>query len=301
MNANVDTTIYQLSEVENLAIFSQIKEERIPEELQSQKNPLFIIIGGQPGAGKSRLGKTIQNSLTSKNKALLIDVDKLREYHPQYKVINKNNDKFSALYTGTDAGKWSELLLRSAASEKYNIVYESTLKNKDTICLMIQSFSKSGYDVSLQVMVVKPEISQVSTYLRYELLKNVQGYGRFVIPKYHDDSVANIPRTLQAIKEQGLVSKIELYTRDKPLFQGDYKKEDIVAIANIEYKRALTPEEKQYIRESWDDVRRLMLKRGCQVDELKRIDKLRQPYQESKQSLQQAQQVTSKSKNNLKI
>jgi UDP-N-acetylglucosamine kinase len=300
MSANIDTTIYQLNEADNLAIFSRIEKKVInSEELKSQKNPFLIIIGGQPGSGKSTCCVNIQKSLTGDNNALFIDMDELREFHPEYQSLNKNNDKFAALYTGPDAGKWSELLLRNAANKKYNIVYESTLKNVETICLIAQSFTKSGYDVSLQAMIVKPEISQVSTYLRYEQIKNAQGYGRYVLPQYHDDSVANIPRTLQAIKEQGLVSKIELYTRDKPLFHGDYKKEDIVAIANAEYKRALTPEETQYIRESWDDVRRLMLKRGCQVDELKNVDKLRQPYQEPKPTPQL--QVASKPKSNLKI
>ncbi|MDR0603938.1 MAG: zeta toxin family protein, partial [Bacteroidales bacterium] len=221
MNTNIDTTIYQLNKVDNLAIFSQIEKKIITlDKFKSQKNPSLIIIGGQPGSGKSTLCSSIQDGLTSDNNALFIDMDELREYHPKYKFINKNNDKYAALYTGPDAGKWSELLLRSAANKKYNIVYESTLKNTETICLMVQSFAKSGYNVSLQMIVVKPEISQVSTYLRYELLKDAQGYGRFVIPKYHDDSVANIPKTLQALKEQGLISKIELFTRDKSLFQG---------------------------------------------------------------------------------
>ncbi|MDR3350125.1 MAG: zeta toxin family protein [Prevotellaceae bacterium] len=301
MDLSADTSTYQLSQVENLTIFSLIEKELLlSKNLKSQTNPLLTIIGGQPGCGKSTRSANIRDSLTLDSKALFIDLDELRKFHPEYKSINKKNDKLAALYTGPDAGKWSELLLHSAVRKKYNIVYESSLRNTEYLCSMIHSLSKKeGYDISLQVIITKPEISQVSTYLRYELIKERFGYGRYIVPDYHDDSVTNMSKALQAIKEQGLVSKMELYTRDKPLFQEDYKKNDIVAIANTEYNRPLTPEERKYIRESWDDVRRLMLKRNCQVDELREIDKLREPYQETKKVT--AEITVNRAKNNLKI
>jgi UDP-N-acetylglucosamine kinase len=269
----IDRAIYQLEKSEHIDIFSRI-EKRLLQGIKSQKNPFFIIVGGQPGCGKSTRCDIIRSQLPESEKVLVVNIDQLRHYHPKYNFLNRQNDKLAALYTGQDAGVWADMLINKAARKRYNMVYESTLKNTEVLLFITKELKeKAGYDVSLQIMIVKPEFSQVSTYLRYEQIKAAQGYGRYVIPKYHDDSFNNIPKALQAIKEQGLVSKIELYTRDKPLFQGDYRKENIVAIANAEYNRPLTPEEKQCVRESWDDVQRLMLKRNCQIDELKEIIK----------------------------
>jgi predicted ABC-type ATPase len=276
----IDTFRYQLSASENVAIFSRIEKEMLLSHIKSQRQPFLIILGGQPGCGKSTHCDSIRANLSKDNAALFIDIDQLRQYHPEYRLLNKKNDKYSALYTGHDAGKWSEMLLYKAAEKKCNMVYESSLKNTTALLSLTKELKeKAEYNVSLQVLVVKPEISQVATYLRYEKKKEVSGYGRYVIPKYHDDSFNNISQALQAIKEQGLVGKIELYTRERLLFQGDYRKEDVAAIVNAEYKRPLTPEETKYIKDSWDEVRQLMFKRGCQRNEINEIDNLSRPYQ----------------------
>jgi UDP-N-acetylglucosamine kinase len=274
---NIDITAYQLTTADLLTVFSTI-EKTVLSHRKQQKTPFITIIGGQPGSGKSSLCEQLRQQY-AKNDVVFIDIDQLRKYHPKNKWLFKQNDKMAALYTGTDAGKWTAMLLQRAAENKCNIAYESTLKNTPSNLFMIEELNKAGYDVSLLLMVVKPEITQVSTYVRYERMKETYGYGRYVIPHYHDDSFNNISQALQAIKEQGLVSKIELYTREQPLFQGDYRKEDVVAIVNAEYKRPLTPEETKYIRDSWDEVRQLMFKRGCPMNEMNDIDNLSRPYQ----------------------
>jgi 2-phosphoglycerate kinase len=94
MNINVDTSIFQLGQAENWAIFSLIEKEiLLSKKLKSQKNPSLIIIGGQPGCGKSTRCADIRGNLTPDNKALFIDMDELREFHPKYQFLNNNSSQ----------------------------------------------------------------------------------------------------------------------------------------------------------------------------------------------------------------
>jgi predicted ABC-type ATPase len=261
-----------LSEIDNLRVYKQKKiYENYAKGLIPQEHPVAIILGGQNASGKSTLGKKFRQEYKVKGGIATIEGDALREYHPKFNRYNFENDKLMAAYTAKDSGRWTARLINDLAQGRYNMIVETTLRSREVVTGMVEKVSKTGYDVQAKVIVVSYDKSLLGSYLRYETVKQERGFGRFV----HDHSLkaayAGMPETLQALGEQGICSRIYLYTREKTLFEGDYRQTDIAALVKQERCRAYTPEEIRFLQTGWENVGRKMLARGAGKEEFAEV------------------------------
>lgn len=261
-----------LSVKENLRIY---KEEdiygRYSYGLIPQKQPVAILLGGQPASGKTTLRKKILQEYETKGGIAIVEGDALRKHHPRFDEYNLENDKLSAAYTAKDSGRWSERLIEDHARNRHNMIIETTLKNRTEVSGMVERLKAAGYDVQVKVFVVSYDKSLLGCYARYERQKLEDGAGRFVPDHILKDAYVGMPETLQALKEQDICSCIQLYTREEVLFEGDYRQTDIVALVQQERCRAYTSEEIRFLRNGWNDVGEKMLARGAGKEEFAEI------------------------------
>ncbi len=73
----------------NERIFDKIKSKYLLD-IRSSVNPQGIILGGQPGSGKSFLQKEIAKEFTED--FIFISTDDLRLYHPAYLELQQNTE-----------------------------------------------------------------------------------------------------------------------------------------------------------------------------------------------------------------
>ena len=153
--------------------------------------PVTYVLGGQPGAGKTGL----QNIMRKKCKGnlVILNGDEFRELHPDFERLQKKYCKDSVDYTGKFSGQMTEALIAKLKEEKYNVLVEGTLRTAEVPLKTCREFKAAGYNVVLGVIAVKPQISYLSTILRYE---------------------KNIPDNLQQIFESKLFDNILIYNRD---------------------------------------------------------------------------------------
>jgi hypothetical protein len=257
-----------LSDIQNFRIY---KDQKIyhhhTKNLFSQERPVAIILGGQNASGKSTAGKRFQKEFAKKGGLADIEGDALRKYHPKFRQYNMENDKMMVAYTARDSGRWTERLIEETARDKYNMLVETTLRNKAVVTGTVEKVSKAGYEVQAKIFVVSFDKSLLGAYDRYETLKSERGAGRFV----HDNALKaaynGMPETIQALKEQGICSCIHLYTREGTLFEGDYRQTDILSIVNSERCREYTEKEIKFLQDGWKDVGDKMQARGADKDE----------------------------------
>jgi ABC-type oligopeptide transport system ATPase subunit len=262
-----------LPEICNFRIYKHERiYERAVENTTPQERPVAIILGGQPGSGKSTIGKDILDEYKAKGGIAFVEGDALREYHPKFNQYNRENDKLMAVYTASDSSRWSQRLIEDIARNRCNMVVESTLKDWKEVTGMVERFSNAGYEVQIRTIVVSYEKSLLGCYSRYEKPKiGGNGYGRFVPDQTLSAAYTGMPDTLQALKEQGICSGIHLYSREKVLFEGDYRRTDIVGIVNRERLRAYTPEEVDFLRKGWTGVGEMMSARSARKEEFAEI------------------------------
>jgi predicted ABC-type ATPase len=266
-------TVGALSEFENLNVY---KNKRIFEDLAQdvipQDNPVAIILGGQNASGKSTLGKQFLKKYQNAGGIAKVEGDALREYHPSFLNFVQDNDKLMTAYTAKDSGRWTERLIRDLAASKRNMLIETTLRNPNVATETVKQLHHlAGYDVQVKAFVVHYDKSLAGSFQRYEDMKVKYGFGRFVHAHALDAAYAGMPKTLQALKEQNIASCIHLYTRNHPLFVGDYRTTDIVDIVNQERQREFTTEETKFLHEQWNETFMMMRSRGAGKEEFAEI------------------------------
>jgi UDP-N-acetylglucosamine kinase len=239
-----------LSELENLRIYKNAKIfEEFSHNVIPQNNPVAIILGGQNASGKSTLGKKFLQEYQRNGMGIAkVEGDALREYHPLFSNFVQDNEKMMPAYTAKDSGMWTRRLIEDLGRNRCNMLVETTMRSPAVVCETVRRLHEAGYNVQVNVFVVSYDKSLVGCFQRYEEMKVYGRYGRFVHQHALDAAYAGMPETLQVLKAQNLTSHIHLYTREHPLFIGNYRTTDIVNIVNQERRREFTVEETNFFR-----------------------------------------------------
>ncbi|MBR3536256.1 MAG: zeta toxin family protein [Oscillospiraceae bacterium] len=177
-----------------------------------EQNPQAFVLGGQPGAGKTGL-QTIMSKACSGN-LITINADEFRELHPDFQMLQEKYGKESVDYTSRFSGKMTESLIKMLGSGKYNILVEGTLRTSNVPINTCKRFKNYGYNVTLGIMAVKPEISFISTIFRYENMISEGKVPRATPKQAHDTVVAKIPDNLREIYDSHQFDNIVIYNRE---------------------------------------------------------------------------------------
>ena len=91
--------------------------------------PRLVIVGGQPGCGKT--GAVLQAAAelaAAGHGASIINGDELRALHPNYRRLVEEYRSTAADKTGADVGRWVEKGIREAALSGFDAVIETTMR-----------------------------------------------------------------------------------------------------------------------------------------------------------------------------
>ena len=246
---------YKLSPKEHEQIFLRL-ERNMLESSSSSDNPRVVILGGQPGAGKSNLIKLAQQEIFKGCSVATINGDDYREAHPHSKQILKENDKAYATNTDPDVREWTRRLLDSAIKNKRNIIFEGTMRNPQPLMSTIEHIKKQGYKIDIMIMAVQEKVSRLGVIARYEKQKERNGYGRLTSMESHDEAAKNLPDTAAEIEQKSPIDSISVYNRAcECLYRNDHCQEktspgkDVKTAIRSEVQRPLSMEEQKiYIK-----------------------------------------------------
>ncbi|MGH8079796.1 MAG: zeta toxin family protein, partial [Lysobacter sp.] len=194
---------YELGQVESEQRFREsilpTLLERTPELHPSDK-PIMVVVGGQPGAGKSTSIRSIAVELASHGGVIQANVDALREFHPKYLRLVVENDKVASNYTHADAKRWAGMVENYAQSHRYNVMVESLLASPDGMKEWFDDYRQQGYATEVRIVAVNERTSRQSVVERYEEQKADKGFGRTVPHDVHDMAYANVLKTVETIE-----------------------------------------------------------------------------------------------------
>lgn len=216
-----DDEIKRLSQIYKMSdeLFENVKNEtkfRLSANKSTTEKPTLVIVGGQAGAGKSRLSPIVHRDFN--DNIIQIDFDEIRAGHPRFKDVNELYPEFTHRILLEDTDRVQNTLLDEFRANKYNIIYEGTLRNTDGFINLASKFRKSGYNVELYLMAV-PELESLgSTYSRYAIDKIRNAKPRWVEKKAHDDSFTGLIKTLTIFQKKELFDYAKVFVRgdDEP-------------------------------------------------------------------------------------
>ena len=233
------------------------------------ENPKVALLGGQPGAGKSGL----ENMVNIKKKYVSISGDDYREYHPRFKEINLEYGREASKYTQQWAAEITEKLIKELRKEKYNLIIEGTLRTAELPLKEANAFKKAGYNVELNVVVVKPEKSRLGTLERYEAMLKQGKVPRMTPKEHHDLVVNNIGNNLEIIYNSKSFDNIKLFDRENNLLY-NYKESPNVNpkdILNKEFNRVWKKGEIEEFKEKWENLIKIMESRKALIEEISQL------------------------------
>ena len=206
---------YKLSEEEHNEIYKKIEKEVFRNSTPDDQ-PIAIIVGGQPGCGKGGVISYTQNEAKANGKGIiLITTDEYKPYHPNAIEIARKYPTEYVEIVEQDAGPWTGSIMKKAIDERYNFIFEGTLKN-DRILDRIKELKQNGFSTIVRVLAVSQLESLLTIHERYQRQMEVLTYGRLISIDHHNKAYAGIPAVVDKIEKSGLCT-VEVYIRGKKM------------------------------------------------------------------------------------
>jgi len=219
---NFDIDQKEAREIFEDMIFSQIVKDPTPQLIKKA-----VLLGGQPGSGKSSLAREL---LKNRPEIIFINGDDLRPYHPKYYFYLKNNNTEAADLTQAVCNYWIEMLINECAKRKLSMIIEGTMRKKSVPLETAHMLKKLNYLIDVAVVSAPYEVSKASIQYRYQALKKMGISTRYTKQKSHDEAFHNIEGTLDALIDSGLCEEFYIFQRHlgefiQSTFQKEQKKE----------------------------------------------------------------------------
>lgn len=177
-------------------------------------NSKAILLGGQSGAGKTTIHRIKQKEF--QGNIIIIDGDSYRSLHPNYLALQDEHGKNSVDYTKGFAGKMVEHLVDEQSKQGYHLLIEGTLRTTEVPRKTARLLKSRGYQVSLALIATKPELSYLSTLIRYEEVYAVNPSQARATPKeHHYGIVEHLVDNLRELETDKLFDQIQIYQRDR--------------------------------------------------------------------------------------
>lgn len=235
---------YKLSEEKHEEVFEIIKK-LVFRDVYPVEKPTAIIVGAQPGSGKGSLIAYSKSNFEDDN-IVIITSDDYKPFHPHAsEIAEKYPTKYSAVVEA-DSAEWTNDILLEAINNKYNFIFEVTLRNERIIRKM-KLLKEKGYNVIVRCLAVPYLESLITSYERYEKQIEARNWGRFINIKSYNKTYENIPETVENIEKSEYCDSLEVYLRGKDVFlpeliygnySEEYRKEKSIEKRNFLYKSA---------------------------------------------------------------
>ncbi|WP_323004838.1 zeta toxin family protein [Denitromonas sp.] len=266
---------YRLSPEQHERIF---REDIVPEltaHLRGAERPAAVVLGGQPGAGKSAMQSAAEKEFKGRGGALAIVGDDLRAYHPEYRALLQQNDKTAAYYTDRDSGQWVEKLIAYAKDQRFNLVIEGTMRVPEKVAATLTDLRGAGYAVEARAIAVNERLSTLGIHQRYEKMVADRGHGRFTVPAAHEAAYRAMPSTLEMIERERQADRVAVYARggvqlyENTLQDGQWSRAPGAREAvDAERARPWSSAERQDYAAGWNRVVEQMTARSAPAAEL---------------------------------
>lgn len=157
-----DRDDYRLSPEELSELFeSEILPQLTPTPSQ---NPTAIILGAQPGAGKTVALDHLLRSHPEPMVALF--ADDFRAAHPAYESLMATQPQIMPAATSQASGAWLHMAIEHGIENRWNIAWETTFRSTEALAADLTTAAEAGYRVEVTALAVPRAESLLRTVER---------------------------------------------------------------------------------------------------------------------------------------
>lgn len=200
---------HELSRHELAEIFDRSIRDRLVTESHAQ-DPTLVLVGGQPGAGKTRVVALAERSHDG---AIAVVGDDFRQFHPDYARLMREDPLRMPEVTAQAAGAWARMSSDSLRERRASVVFETTFRQPDAVVATAKEFRDAGYRVEVRALAVPEAVSRLGVLSRYAEQVRDQGTGRWTPQEFHDVAAEQMPKSLERAIAEGHVDRVLVVDR----------------------------------------------------------------------------------------
>ncbi|MCZ1012632.1 zeta toxin family protein [Streptomyces lydicus] len=197
-----------LSEQESLDALQQVILPAATKGAVRQERPVVVIVGGQPGAGKTEVADLVQAALDRRGGAVRVCRDFYKAVHPRYAKLLAADVRTAGALVRPDTRRCQAAVEERVRSGGFDAVVESALADADEFRASAAAYRGSGCRLELVAVSTAEAWSQLGTLDRF-LTEH-----RYVSWTNHDTCAKEMLQTLAVIEAEQLVDRITVVRRD---------------------------------------------------------------------------------------
>lgn len=184
---------------------------------RTEARPVAVLLGAQPGAGKTRAGQFARRLYERRLAA--ITGDDFRALHPDYKRLQREDPLQMPTVTQEVSGPLVKRSVEFARALRTSVLVEGTFRDADMVLDTARAFHEAGFEVHVVALAVPAELSRASALGRYfETLGTDQN--RWTSMEAHDAAVAALPTTVEMLAGSPAVDRFTILDRDGAVVEG---------------------------------------------------------------------------------
>ncbi|MDR2208482.1 MAG: zeta toxin family protein [Azoarcus sp.] len=251
---------------EEIALLAQEHYENIVPLAKAQKTPTMMLVGGQPGAGKSYATEAARAELYQTGGVIHIDAD---EFHSRINRLKR--ETFTASQTHSDCKKIALLVRDHAFEGKRNILEEGLFRRPDALSSLAERAHRSGYKCEIIAIAVSREQSRLSVLERREFFRDACGYVRDISEDKQDVAYKGFTEAL--LKDADKFDRVRVMGRAGVLFYDSEGGGPCQSVhEGLEKGRSLSDEQVVALTRQWEALHGSCVTKGIPAEELARVD-----------------------------
>jgi len=181
-----------------------------------QAAPTLLLLGGQSGAGKSRLTGRILEQFDG---MAALTGDDLRVFHPDYRTLITAQPQQAGAVLAEATRTWVRAALDDAVTTRRSLLLEGSFGDPDVTLATATRFRQAGFRVRVVAIASPRVLSLVSAASRYLRNVNAGSPARFTRLSAHDRGYLGTERLIDMVATTAPVDAVTIYSRNgQPLF-----------------------------------------------------------------------------------
>jgi UDP-N-acetylglucosamine kinase len=174
-------------------------------------SPTLILLGGQPGSGRSRASARL---LREYDAMVAVRGDDLRIFHPQYRFLVTNQRERSGTALTNATSSWVQASIQDARNERRSLLLEGTFGDPDVTLATAAQFRAVGFHVRVVAIATPRVLSLVTATSRYLRDRKLSLPARFTSLADHDQGYDGTTRLIATLPAADVIDQMTIISRN---------------------------------------------------------------------------------------